>query len=215
MSAPDAGVERVEAHAVDEFGRPLDIPDREVGALAGLQRAGLRRPGRAPRAAWRVTPSRHSSTVMPNSVAAMFMVSSSEVSGEVPGLQSVATAIATPCRAEQLDRRLLRLADEIEGAGQNHRDRPGLRHGPGAGLVGIFEMIGRQRAISSGECGAAQVGKLVGMQLDRQAERPGRIENYRSICSGEKAMPSQKPSTASASPSAAMAGRISAGDPDR
>ena len=27
----------------------------------------------------------------------MFMVSSSEVSGEVPGLQSVATAIGTPC----------------------------------------------------------------------------------------------------------------------
>ena len=28
----------------------------------------------------------------------MFMVSSSEVSGEVPGLQSVATAMCTPCR---------------------------------------------------------------------------------------------------------------------
>ena len=48
-------------------------------------------------AAARVTPMRHSSTVMRNSVAAMFMTSSGEVSGEVPGLQSVASAIGTPC----------------------------------------------------------------------------------------------------------------------
>src|SRR4051794_31918718 len=37
----DAGVKRVETHAVHELGRALDIPDGEVGALAGLQRAGL------------------------------------------------------------------------------------------------------------------------------------------------------------------------------
>ena len=37
-------------------------------------------------AAARVTPSRHSSTVMRNSVAAMFITSNIEVSGEVPGL---------------------------------------------------------------------------------------------------------------------------------
>ena len=33
---------------------------------------------------------------MRNSVAPMFIVTSSEVSGEVPGLQSVASAIGTP-----------------------------------------------------------------------------------------------------------------------
>ena len=49
-------------------------------------------------AAFRVTPSRHSSTVIPNRVAAMFMARSSEVIGEEPGLQSVATAIGTPAR---------------------------------------------------------------------------------------------------------------------
>ena len=39
---------------------------------------------------------RHSSTVNPNSVADIFIVRSSEVSGEVPGLQSVAIAMGTP-----------------------------------------------------------------------------------------------------------------------
>ena len=46
-----------------------------------------------------------------------------------------------------------------------------------AGLVGIFEMIGRQRAIFGGKGCAMQVGKLVGMQLDRQAMRLGGIED--------------------------------------
>ena len=45
-----------------------------------------------------VTPARHSSTVSLKSVAAMFIASRSEVSGDVPGLQSVATAIGTPTR---------------------------------------------------------------------------------------------------------------------
>ena len=89
-------MERVEAHAVDEFGGALDVPDRQIGRLAGFQCAGLSQQSKRAGAS-RVTPARHSSTVKPNSVAAMFMVKSSEVSGEVPGLQSVATAILTPC----------------------------------------------------------------------------------------------------------------------
>ena len=47
-------------------------------------------------AALRVTPRRHSVTVIRNRVAAMFITSSGEVIGEVPGLQSVASAIRTP-----------------------------------------------------------------------------------------------------------------------
>ena len=46
----------------------------------------------------RVKPAMHSSTVMRNSVAAMFIASSGEVSGDDPGLQSVARAIGTPWR---------------------------------------------------------------------------------------------------------------------
>ena len=47
------------------------------------------------RAASRVTPAIAYSTVNRNSVAAMFMVKSSDVKGDVPGLLSVATAIGT------------------------------------------------------------------------------------------------------------------------
>ncbi len=47
-------------------------------------------------AASRVTPARLSSGVIRKSVQAMFMQSSNEVSGEEPGLQSVAMAMGTP-----------------------------------------------------------------------------------------------------------------------
>jgi hypothetical protein len=77
-------MERVEAHAIDELGRLGDVPDREIAALARFERADGVEP--AERARGR------------NRVAAMFIASSGEVSGEVPGLQSVATAIGTPAR---------------------------------------------------------------------------------------------------------------------
>ena len=48
-------------------------------------------------AAWRVTPASASSGVKRNNVQAMFKISSSEVQGELPGLQSVDKAIATRC----------------------------------------------------------------------------------------------------------------------
>jgi hypothetical protein len=43
-------------------------------------------------------------------------------------------------------------------------------------------MIGRERAVSPPVC-AAEIGQLLGVQLDRQAERPGR-SNTRAIWSG-------------------------------
>jgi hypothetical protein len=86
-------MERIEADAIDELGWTLDVPDREVAVLAGFETADA-----VEQAASRVTPAMHSSTVSRNSVAPMFMVSSSEVSGEEPGLQSVEMAIGTPWR---------------------------------------------------------------------------------------------------------------------
>ncbi len=44
-------------------------------------------------------------------------------------------------------------------------------------LIQIFEMIGRQRAVGGGELRAAEIGKLLGMQLDGQAERLGLVED--------------------------------------
>ena len=80
-------------------------------------------------AAERVTPASASSGVRRKSVAAMFSISSSDVAGELPGLQSLAIAMGTPGLAHRLDGRQLLLAQEIEGAGQDHRHGPGARHG--------------------------------------------------------------------------------------
>ena len=94
---PHPRVQRIEADAIDQLGRPLDVPDREVAPLAGFERADLVEPAERARRLARDA-GEASSTVSRNSVAAMFMVSSSEVIGEVPGLLSVAIAIGTPWR---------------------------------------------------------------------------------------------------------------------
>jgi hypothetical protein len=44
--------------------------------------------------------------------------------------------------AEQFDRRLLRLANEIERARQQHRYRACPRHGHNTGLIRMLQMIG-------------------------------------------------------------------------
>ena len=77
-----------------------------------------------------------------------------------------------PLPPQRCDRRRLLLAQDVERAGKQHRDGSGARHGGDAVLVGIFEMIGRERAMLGGEPGAVQVRELVGMQLDRQRGRP-------------------------------------------
>ena len=56
----------------------------------------MRSPWPSARAASRVKPAMHSSTVRRNRVAPMFIASSGLVSGEVPGLLSVASASGTP-----------------------------------------------------------------------------------------------------------------------
>ena len=86
---------RIESHRVRQLGRALDVPEHEVGAQARsqgaaiLQAQGLRR--------MRVTPASASSGVSLNKVQAILSMSSSEVHGELPGLQSVDTAMGTPC----------------------------------------------------------------------------------------------------------------------
>ena len=53
-------------------------------------------PSPSARAALTVIPRNASTTVIRNNVAAMFRTSNGDVSGDVPGLQSVASAIGTP-----------------------------------------------------------------------------------------------------------------------
>ena len=132
-------------------------------------------PARAPRE--RVAPASASSGVRRNSVHAMFSISNSEVAGEVPGLQSVETAIGNAVFAERRDRRQLGLAQSVERARQQHRDRPRPRHRRHACVTRVFEMVGRKRAGCRRECGTAGVRQLVRMQLHGQAMGARRSEH--------------------------------------
>jgi hypothetical protein len=71
----------------------------------------------------------------------------------------------------------------------------------------MLQVIGRQRPELGGQGRAVQVRQLLGVQLDRQAMLAGGLEHPAGL-GGEKPMPSQKASTASARPSAATAGII-------
>ena len=59
---------------------------------------------------------------------------------------------------ERLDRRLLRLANEVERAGQQHGHGSGLGHRSSTSLVGMLQMIGRQRGEFCRERSAAEIG---------------------------------------------------------
>lgn len=89
-------MQRVEADAVDKLGRLGDVPNGKVGLLAGFQRAdgvqlAQRTRGLAGDAGNAFFHGQRKQR------RTMFMVSSSEVSGEVPGLLSVASAMWVPC----------------------------------------------------------------------------------------------------------------------
>ncbi len=177
-ASPDAGVKRIEAHAVDELGRALDVPDREVGGLAGLQRAGHRSCRPSARAASRVTPARHSSTVMRNKRRRHVHRQQQRGQRRRAGIAVGRDRHRHAVPAEQLDRRLLRLADEVEGAGQDAPrpclPRPWRRRRPRRCIRGDRPTSAPKRG---GERRAAEVGKLVGVELDRQAERTRRREH--------------------------------------
>ena len=152
------------------------------------------------RAALMVMPASASSGVRPNRVQAMFIASVGVSSGEVPGLQSVAMAIGTPGVAQQIDRRLLRFLERVEGAGEQHRDRAGRGHRLGAGGVEMLEMVGRQRLVLGGERGAVLVAEAARRGGGPARPWRGAAVNTRSTSAGVKAMVSQKASTLVARP---------------
>ena len=69
-------------------------------------------------------------------------------------------------------------------------------------------MIGRERAEARAQCRAPKIGELIGVQAHGKSER-ARSREECAVSSGEKAICSQNASTASARPSAAMAGSMS------
>ena len=94
-------VQWVEAEPVDELGRPVDVPDREIAPFAGFERAGLARKAQRARAF-----AGHAGEAFVNGHpeqrrAPYSCASRSEVSGELPGLQSVAMRHRHAVGAEQ------------------------------------------------------------------------------------------------------------------
>ncbi len=79
--------------------------------------------------------------------------------------------------AKKLDGGRLLLTQGVEGSGQDYGNRSCLRHGGDAILVHIFKMFCRYRAIRSGKPCAMEIGKLLGMKLDRQAQRCCRVKD--------------------------------------
>ena len=64
----------------------------------------------------------------------------------------------------------MRLPYGVEGARQENSNGSGLSNGRSTLGIEIFEVIGREGATGGGKFGAAEIGQLFGMQLNRQAE---------------------------------------------
>ena len=161
-------MERVEADPVDQFGGLRDVPDGEVARLAGFQRTDLvlepervrgvdRQPAQCFRDGQLEQRRRH--------VEHQQRRGDRRGAGIAVGRDRDADAV----RAEMRDGGQHRLAHEIIGAGQQHRDGARRRHGDGIGFVGMFQMIRRQRAVRGCEAGAVERGELLGVELDRQS----------------------------------------------
>jgi hypothetical protein len=114
---------------------------------------------------------------MRNSVQAMLIISSSDSTGDEPGLWSVAMAIGTRRRRAALHRRQPGFAQEVVGAGQQHGHGAGGAHRRDAVGRQVFQVVARQRAEPRRQCRAVLVAQLLGMQLDRQAQAARGVEH--------------------------------------
>ena len=78
--------------------------------------------------------------------------------------------------AQQRYRRQFFFAQEVECAGQQYRHGAGLLHRDDVGFLQVFQMVDRECAMACRQLRGAQVGQLLGMNLDRQAEPGGGVE---------------------------------------
>ena len=106
----------------------------------------------------------------------MLIAVRSEVPGAEPGLQSLATAMAAPGRAQRRDRRRPIGREAIERHRQQHRHRAGARERRGFRFAGVLQVIARERAVARRQQRAAEVSELLGVHLDRHPERVRRRE---------------------------------------
>lgn len=181
---PDATVERVEADPVDEFGRALDVPDREIAGFSDLDRPGLiepsERPGGVAGDGDHALLDGHAEQRRPH-------VHREQQRGERrrAGIAVGGERHGRAVTAEKIDRRELRFAEGVKGARQQDGHRPRRGHGRRAFVVGVFEVVGGERPEPRRECGSAGVRELVGMELDRQAMRSRRRKDAGNFRLGE------------------------------
>ena len=79
----------------------------------------------------------------------------------------------------------LRFAQGVEGTRQEHGDGAGGGHERGIGGGCVFEMVGGKCARAGRKGGAAGMGELFGMELDREVQRLCRGEDLRDLIGGE------------------------------
>ena len=162
----------------------MDPPESEVGALAHRQRAAVveaERPrGMAGHAGERLLGGQ------PEQVAGQIQDRQQRGDRRGAGIAVGRKGHRHAVSAELLDRWLVSFAQHVEGAGQQHGHRSRRRHGPDARFARVLEVIGRQGAKARRESRAAEIRELVGMQLDRQAKRPGGLEHPRHLVGRER-----------------------------
>jgi hypothetical protein len=69
------------------------------------------------------------------------------------------------------------VAQRVVGTGQQHGHRACGLHGRNALCTQVFDVVARQCAVARCQGRATHVGKLLGMQLDGQAQRLGGLEH--------------------------------------
>ena len=114
------------------------------------------------------------------------MVSSSEVSGEVPGLLSVAMAIGTPCcAADRPAASASRAGNSRRPAAARRRCRP--RQRLDAGLVGISRWSADSAPNRAASAAPPRFGSCSACSFTGRPQ-PRAASNTRATCSGEKAI---------------------------
>ena len=111
---------------------------------------------------------------------------SGDSTGDEPGLQSVEIAIGTPWRRNRSTGGTLRFPQAVIRRGKQHRDRSRAAHCFDIGFDGVFQMIRGKRAVARRELRAADVGQLLRVHLDRQAQARGRLEQALALRHGKR-----------------------------
>ena len=87
--------------------------------------------------------------------------------------------------AKCLHRRHLRLAESVEGAGQQGGDRAGGSQRRGIVVRGVLDVVGGEPAMRRHEARAAEMRELLGVKLHRQAELGCPVEDAGNLGGGE------------------------------